>query len=266
VFAMTDPHDIAAGGAARLRQAGIDVDAGVLAADAERLLGPWAAAMSRRRPHLTWKYAATLDGRSAASDGTSQWITGPEARRDVHRERLFADAVIVGIGTVLADDPQLTVRDWPAPRQPVRVVVDTDARTPPDARVVDGAAATIVISADDAPPARVTALRDAGVDVVQLARTPAGLDPAQILDLMWGREIALAYLEGGATLAASFLRAGLVDRIVGYHAPVLLGAGSPVVADLGIHTLADARRFCLEEVTRIGEDVRVVARIMAGSE
>ena len=134
VFAVGDPHGDAAGGAEVLRAAGVDVESGVLAAEGESVLAPWLTAVRRRRPHLTWKYAATLDGRTAAADRTSRWITGPEARQDVHRLRAVADAVVVGIGTVLADDPQLTVRDVAAVRQPLRVVVDGAARCPLSAR------------------------------------------------------------------------------------------------------------------------------------
>ncbi|HMC69438.1 MAG TPA: bifunctional diaminohydroxyphosphoribosylaminopyrimidine deaminase/5-amino-6-(5-phosphoribosylamino)uracil reductase RibD, partial [Mycobacteriales bacterium] len=129
VYAVADPHDIAAGGEDALRTAGVDVEGGVLADEARATLEPWLVAVRRRRPFLTWKYAATLDGRTAAADGTSRWITGVEARRDVHRLRAESDAVVVGIGTVLADDTALTVRDWPAVRQPLRVVVDGKART-----------------------------------------------------------------------------------------------------------------------------------------
>src|SRR4051812_23884817 len=157
VYAVGDPHDDAAGGAEVLRTAGIDVEGEVLEEEAERDLGPWLVARRRRRPHLTWKYAATLDGRTAAADGTSRWVTGPQARRDVHRLRSYADAVIVGIGTVLADDTHLTVRDWPAQRQPLRVVVDGKARTPLSARILDDEAPTLVVVGADAEPRRADA-------------------------------------------------------------------------------------------------------------
>ncbi|MBV9869242.1 MAG: bifunctional diaminohydroxyphosphoribosylaminopyrimidine deaminase/5-amino-6-(5-phosphoribosylamino)uracil reductase RibD [Frankiaceae bacterium] len=266
VYALDDPHDIAAGGAVDLARAGVDVEAGVLATEAELVLGPWTSAMARRRPHVTWKYAATLDGRVAAADGSSRWITGPAARRDVHRERFYADAVIAGIGTVLADDPQLTVRHWAASRQPLRVVIDSDARTPVEAQVVDPAAPTLIVVAEDAPAARVAALGAAGAEVVGVPRAAGGVDLAAALATLWEREVALGFLEGGPTLAAAFLRAELIDRVVGYHAPVLLGAGAAVLGDVGIATLDDAGRFRFDDVTQIGDDLRVVARITPGSQ
>jgi diaminohydroxyphosphoribosylaminopyrimidine deaminase/5-amino-6-(5-phosphoribosylamino)uracil reductase len=265
VFAVTDPNPQASGGADQLRAAGIDVAAGVLAAEAGRVLGPWTQALGRGRPYVTWKYAATLDGRTAAADGSSRWITGEAARTDVHRERAQSDAVIVGVGTVLADDPQLTVRDWPATRQPARIVVDSDARTPLASKILDGAAATVVVVADDADSGRVTALRRAGTDVVEVPRLGRRVDLAVLMDVVQQREMYLLLLEGGATLAASFLRAGLVDRVVGYYAPALLGAGVALVGDLGIDTMTAAMRLELADVARIGDDVRVVAHVMTGS-
>src|SRR5205807_7069053 len=131
---------------------------------------PWLVAMRRRRPFLTWKYAATFDGRTAAADGTSRWISGPESRLDGHRLRLQSDAVVVGIGTVLADDTHLTVRDVPTARQPLRVVVDGLARTPLSARILDDAARTLVAVGDNADPERVKGLRDTGAEVLELPR------------------------------------------------------------------------------------------------
>ena len=206
----------------------------MLADEVAVVLGPWLVADRRGRPYLTWKYAATLDGRTAAADGTSQWITGAAARRDVHRERHTADAVIVGIGTVLADDARLTVRDWPAARQPLRVVVDTDARTPTSARVLDDAATTLIAVADDVAPEP----RRASVPPERrhpVPRVAASTRRRPSLALSPTRGLHRVLLEGGATLGrASFLRAGLVDRVVGYPRPALLGAGSPLVADLGV--------------------------------
>jgi diaminohydroxyphosphoribosylaminopyrimidine deaminase/5-amino-6-(5-phosphoribosylamino)uracil reductase len=166
VYALGDPNPVAAGGGEQLAAVGIDVEAGVLADEAALVLGPWATAAGRDRAHLTWKYAATLDGRTAAADGSSRWITGELARADVHRLRAEADAVMVGIGTVLADDPQLIARDWPASRQPLRVVVDSNARTPVDGKVLDGSAATLIAICDDAP--QDDSLRLSTVDVTRL--------------------------------------------------------------------------------------------------
>jgi diaminohydroxyphosphoribosylaminopyrimidine deaminase/5-amino-6-(5-phosphoribosylamino)uracil reductase len=261
VYALGDPHDVAAGGADVLRSAGIDVVGGLLAEEAAVDLGPWLVAVRRRRPHLTWKYAATLDGRTAAADGTSRWITGAEARVDVHRLRARCDAVVVGIGTVLADDAALTVRDWPTQRQPLRVVVDGKARTPLSARILDDAAETVVAVGNDADPQRVGGLRAAGADVVELARRDGRLDLHGLLAELYNRQALQLLLEGGATLAGSFVRHRLVDTVVGYHAPALFGAGPPVLADAGVTTLAGAFRLRLHDVRRLGDDVRVEATV-----
>jgi diaminohydroxyphosphoribosylaminopyrimidine deaminase/5-amino-6-(5-phosphoribosylamino)uracil reductase len=266
VYALTDPHEIAAGGGAQLRAAGVDVEAGLLAAEAATVVGRWRQAMAEHRPHVTWKYAATLDGRSAAADGTSQWITGEHARRDVHRERYEADAVIAGIGTILADDPQLTVRHWPASRQPIRVVVDSDARTPLTARVLDDTAPTIVVVAEDADSARCAALAAAGADVLSVSRRDGRVHLGEMLEALFQRNLAIAYLEGGSILAASLLRDGRVDRVVGYYAPKMVGAGVPVVGDFGVATLTGAAQFVLDDVAVLGADIRVDARRLQRSE
>ena len=198
------------------------------------------------RPFVTWKFGASLDGRVAAADGTSRWITGPPARADVHRLRAECDAVIVGIGTVLADDPLLTVRpaDGSVPAsQPLRVVVDSRGRTPPDALVRDGSAPTWV-----ATTAEVGAGPDGRVDLHRL------------LGLLFGRERRHLLLEGGPALAGAFLAAGLVDEVVGYLAPALLGSGPAALAGGGVGTIAEAHRLDLVDVTRIGDDVRITCR------
>jgi diaminohydroxyphosphoribosylaminopyrimidine deaminase/5-amino-6-(5-phosphoribosylamino)uracil reductase len=246
VIAVSDPSAEAAGGAAVLRDAGVDVETGVCAAEAEAVNEPWLVAVRRRRPFVTWKVAATLDGRVAAADGTSRWITGEAARADVHRLRAEVDTMLVGVGTVLADDPALTVRSSSgalADRQPLRVVADTTGRTPVSARVRDGTAATWLATADE------------------VGRGPDGrLDLRALLDRLFDRSQRHVLLEGGPSLAAAFLRAGLVDRVVAYVAPALLGAGASAVGDLGIATIDDALRLRLEDVTRVGDDVRLTLR------
>jgi diaminohydroxyphosphoribosylaminopyrimidine deaminase / 5-amino-6-(5-phosphoribosylamino)uracil reductase len=261
VYALDDPHPAAAGGAQRLREAGLEVETGVLTDAAAQVLGAWLFAVGHGRPHVTWKYAATLDGRTAAVDGTSRWITGDEARIDVHRERARVDAVIVGIGTVLIDDPALTVRDWPTTRQPLRVVVDSAARTPTTAAVLDSAAPTLVAVGADAGDEQVAALQARGADVARLARPDGRVDLVALLAALYERDVCITLLEGGSTLAASFVRERLVDRVLGYHAPVLLGAGAPLLGDVGVSTIAEARRLQLDEVSRLGDDVRMVSRI-----
>ena len=256
VIAARDPNPVAAGGAEDLRSAGVDVELGGFP-EAERLNEAWFTSIRRRRPFVTWKYAASLDGRSAAKDGTSQWITGTEARADVHRLRAESDAVIVGSGTLLADDPHLTAR-CPGPRrQPLRVVVDGRARTPRDARLLDDAAPSLVAVAEDAEAADLEGV----TSVVRLPRGPRGLDLAVLMTDLYARGVVSALLEGGPVLAASFLRAGMVDRVVAYLAPLLLGGeGRSALADADVSTLTAAHRLRLDDVTRIGADVRMTAR------
>ena len=234
VYAQADPNPPASGGAATLAAGGVEVLGGVRAAEAALLNEAWTFSVTHGRPFVTWKVAGTLDGRTAAADGTSAWITGQPARLDVHRLRSRCGAIVVGTGTGLADDPRLTVRrpdGTEAPRQPVRVVVGRRP-IPADARVLSPDASTLLL-ADD--PAGVLArLQEAGVRHV--------------------------WLEGGATLAAAFVTAGLVDEIVAYLAPVLVGSGSPLVGDLGVATLADAHRYALVDVRRLGDDVRLTLR------
>lgn len=259
VYAVADPSDRAGGGARRLAEAGVEVESGLLAAEAERVNAEWLTYARLRRPHVTWKFAATLDGRSAASDGTSQWITGPEAREDVHRLRARCDAIIAGSGTVLADDPRLTVRGADphdhlrTHRRPLRVVADGRARTPPGSRVLDDAAPTLVAIAEDAPALESSAA------VVRLPRSGRGLDLTALLAELGDREIVSALLEGGPTLAGSFLAEGLVDRVVAYLAPTLLGAGAAALADAGVTTLAEAYHLDIEDITTIGPDLRITA-------
>ncbi|MEO3745819.1 bifunctional diaminohydroxyphosphoribosylaminopyrimidine deaminase/5-amino-6-(5-phosphoribosylamino)uracil reductase RibD [Plantactinospora sp. B5E13] len=246
VVGVTDPNPVAAGGAETLRAAGVEVELGVRAAEAEAGNLAWLTAVRRNRPYLIWKYAATLDGRIAAADGTSMWITSEAARIDVHALRGTVDAVIVGVGTVLADDPRLTVRNLRdgslAIRQPLRVVVDSEGRTPADARVRDAAAPTWVATADE-----VGAGADGKVDL-----------PA-LLAALYQRGVRAALLEGGPILAGAFLAAGLVDKVVGYLAPKLLGAGPAALADAGPTTISEVIDLEFTDITPVGPDLRVTA-------
>lgn len=246
VIAVADPDPVAAGGAETLRDAGIEVTSGVRADEAEAGNIAWLTAVRRGRPYLIWKYAATLDGRSAAADGTSMWITSEEARIDVHALRGTTDAVIAGVGTVLADDPRLTARNLRdgslAIRQPLRVVVDSSGRTPGGARVRDAAARTWVATA-----AEVGAGPDGRVDLHGL------------LAELHRRGIRSALLEGGPTLAGGFLAAGLVDKIIGYLAPRLLGAGPTALADAGVRTLSEVIDLEFADIERVGPDLRITA-------
>ena len=249
VVAVRDPNPLASGGLDHLRAAGVEVITGVRAEEATHGLRFWLSAVRRGRPYVIWKYAATLDGRSAAADGTSQWITSERSRADVHQLRSTVDAIIAGVGTVIADDAHLTVRrasadglGTAAPRTPLRVVVDSSGRTPENARVRDDAAPTWIATAAD------------------LGCTADGrVDLEALLKHLYAGGVRGALLEGGATLAGAFLRAGFVDEIVGYVAPRILGAGSSTLNDTGITTIADAIDFELSDVTRFGPDVRLTA-------
>ncbi|MEV5324148.1 bifunctional diaminohydroxyphosphoribosylaminopyrimidine deaminase/5-amino-6-(5-phosphoribosylamino)uracil reductase RibD [Nonomuraea sp. NPDC052634] len=255
VIAVSDPNPTAAGGAARLRAHGVSVTTGVLTEAAERVNEEWLTFMRLGRSHVTWKFAATLDGRSAAEDGTSKWITSPEARADVHRMRAASDAIVAGIGTVLVDDPRLTARpggEKPA-RAPVRVVVDPDARTPATARVLDDEAPTLIAVADDVD----TGLK---ADLLRLPRHDAGLDLRALLAELAARQLVSVFLEGGPALAGSFVKEGLVDRVVAYVAPALLGSGKAALGAAGVGTIGELHRLRFDDVTVIGPDVRLIAR------
>ncbi|MEJ8633743.1 MULTISPECIES: bifunctional diaminohydroxyphosphoribosylaminopyrimidine deaminase/5-amino-6-(5-phosphoribosylamino)uracil reductase RibD [Streptomyces] len=252
VYAVADPNPQATGGGDTLRAAGIPAEAGLLAEEAAAGNTAWLTAMRRGRPFVRWKYAATLDGRIAAADRTSRWITSPEARADVHRLRAEADAVVVGSGTARADDPHLAVRGIEGATQPLRVVLDTEATVvKPGARVLDDAAPTLVAIADDAT----TDLPD----VVRLPRAGRGLSVPALLAALHERGVRSVLLEGGPTLAGAFVAEGAVDEVVGYLAPVLLGAGPAALADAGISTLPEALRLDVTEAVRIGPDLRITA-------
>jgi diaminohydroxyphosphoribosylaminopyrimidine deaminase/5-amino-6-(5-phosphoribosylamino)uracil reductase len=263
VYAVADPTPTATGGAATLAAAGVDVEGGLLTAEAARGNETWLTAVRLGRPFVLWKYAATLDGRVAAADGTSRWITSPESRADVHRLRAEADAVLVGAGTLRADDPHLAVRGAAAEAgavQPLRVVADPGASIRPGARLLDGTAPTLVAVADDLPAAATARLRELpGVEVLALPRDPSGPGIAvrPLLVALYERGVRAVLLEGGPTLAGSFLRAGVVDKAVGYLAPVLLGAGPAALGPAGVGTLADAPRLEITEAVRIGPDLRI---------
>jgi diaminohydroxyphosphoribosylaminopyrimidine deaminase/5-amino-6-(5-phosphoribosylamino)uracil reductase len=244
VYGRPDDAVPAAGGAARLTGAG--VEAGLIPDDdlrrrCEDVVADWALARRLGRPVVTWKLASTLDGRVAAADGTSRWITSSAARADAHRLRAENDTVLVGTGTALADDPALTVRaadGTPAAQQPLRAVMGRRA-LPPGSRLA-------------------RALGDpATAGTVLLLDTR---EPKDALQQLWDAGRRQVLLEGGPTLAAAFWRAGLVDRVVAYVAPALLGAGAVAVADLGIATIDDAARLRLDDVTRVGADVRLTLR------
>ncbi|MFE6649610.1 bifunctional diaminohydroxyphosphoribosylaminopyrimidine deaminase/5-amino-6-(5-phosphoribosylamino)uracil reductase RibD [Nocardioides sp. NPDC057772] len=217
VYAQSDPNPVAAGGAATLKQAGVEVEQGLYAAESRELNRVWTRAAELQRPYVTWKFATTLDGRSAAADGTSRWVSSRAARLDTHKLRALSDTMLVGTNTVAVDDPALTVRDLedrPVGVQPLRAVMG-ERDLPAERQIFDRQAPSLHL------------------------RTR---DPHEALATLWERERRHVFLEGGPTLAAAFLEAGVVDEIVVYVAPFLLGAGRSAVAGLGISTISDAFR------------------------
>jgi diaminohydroxyphosphoribosylaminopyrimidine deaminase/5-amino-6-(5-phosphoribosylamino)uracil reductase len=229
VYAVTDPNAIAGGGTGRLQAAGVQVRSGVLADQvAAGPLREWLHKQRTGLPHLTWKYASSVDGRSAAADGSSQWISSAASRLDLHRRRAIADAIVVGTGTVLADDPALTARladGSLAERQPLRVVVGM-REIPPDANVLNDDSRTMVIRTHD---------------------------PMEVIKAVSDRTDVL--LEGGPTLAGAFLRARAINRILVYIAPILLGGPVTAVDDVGVPTIARALRWQFDGVDRAGPDL-----------
>ncbi len=230
VFAMADPFPAASGGARRLAGAGVEVRSGLMAQESARLNRGWLHGLEHDRPLVTWKLATSLDGRSAASDGTSRWVSNAAARRDTHRRRAEVDVMMVGTGTVLVDDPRLTVRDdldqaLPRAHQPLRVVVG-ERSVPGHAAVLDGTAETWVTGTRDLP---------------------------SVLGSLFDQGRRHVFLEGGPTLAGAFLRSDLVDEVVAYVAPMFIGDGLPSLTGLPITTIADAVRLSVLDVATLGE-------------
>ncbi|MBI2306827.1 MAG: bifunctional diaminohydroxyphosphoribosylaminopyrimidine deaminase/5-amino-6-(5-phosphoribosylamino)uracil reductase RibD [Rhodocyclales bacterium] len=261
VAAMEDPNPLVAGqGLARLRAAGVETASGLLANEARELNIGFVSRMTRGRPWLRLKAAASLDGRTALASGESQWITGAEARCDGHRWRARACAILTGFGTVRDDDPQLNVRDIETPRQPWRVVIDSRLETPPTARLLDGGQVLVIGAEDHA--ARADALRARGADVLILPNAAGKVDLSAALQALAQRGINEVHAEAGFRLNGSLLRENLVDELLLYLAPCLIGEAALGLFNLpALAALADKRQLQWRDVRPVGADLRIIARL-----
>ena len=264
VVALEDPDpQVRGGGIARLRERGVEVDLGTGATDATRSLAPYLHHRRTGRAYALLKTAMSLDGRVAAADGLSRWITGSEARANAHELRADSQAVVVGSGTALADRPALTARDVEraVEHQPLRVLLDARGRVPAEGPLFDQSLApTLVLTTESADAAAVDAWRAAGtkVETIPTARGGIGVDLPAALELLGSHGVLQAMVEGGPTVHAALMGAGLVDRVVAYVAPTTLGRDArPAFDGPGPGTLADATRWQLVSVTGLGADVRL---------
>ena len=257
VAAMHDPNPAQASGAARLREHGVAVDVGLSEREASALNVGFVARMTRGTPWVRSKIAASLDGRTALPGGESRWITGAAARADGHAWRARACAVLTGVGTVMHDNPQLTVRGVATPRQPLRVIVDRNADTPRDARVLDGGNVLIATAG-----ARGGGF-GSGVEQIPLPDTDGRVDLAAMMRELARRGLNEVHVEAGARLNGALLRAGLIDELVVYLAGAVLGDPARGMFDIGVPFASLAERVEIEftAVDRIGDDVRLVARV-----
>lgn len=263
VAAMRDPNPQGAGGGKKLEAAGIRFECGLLEEEARELNVGFVSRVTRARPWVRMKIAASLDGRTALANGQSQWITGPEARKDGHRWRARACAVLTGIGTVTADDPRLDVREVETTRQPLRVIVDSRLETPPTARILQGGN-VLVFCAEDRPEQRET-LEGRGAEVVVLANPHGKVDLPAMLAALAARGINELHVEAGVKLNGSMLRESCVDELLVYLAPSLLGDTAQGMAGLASMTSLDERMtLTFQSADRVGADLRILARLQEG--
>ncbi len=267
--AIEDPNPLVAGnGLDKLRAAGIEVEVGLLEADARKVIPGFISRMTGGRGRVRAKLAMSLDGRTAMASGESQWITGPAARADVQRLRAMSCAVVTGIGTVLADDCSLTVRaselglplaeaELASLNQPLRVVLDSNLQTPASAAILDGAAPTLICHDEKLDAS--TALVASGVDRLALGGDQNGLKLAQLIDYLSARQSNEILVECGPRLAGAFVREGLLDELIVYMAPVLMGSAARPLLDLPLEAMAQKIPLQIEDVRKVGDDWRITA-------
>lgn len=275
IVGVSDPNPLVDGrGLAQLRDAGIVVETGCRADAAAEVIAGFASRIRTGRPQTIAKYAMTLDGRLSAYTGHSRWVTGPAARQNVHVLRDRIDAILVGIGTVLADDPQLTTRlpdelaGYGGPHQPLRVVLDGQLRTPPTARMLaaETPGETLIYTGDDAPEERQRTLEAAGAIVVRVSGPDGKVDPQAVLLDLGRRGINDLLIEGGSQVLGAFFDLGLVDRVHAYIAPVIVGGQhSPgPIGGRGVETMGAAWRLTGRRVTQFDDDILIEGRVVAG--
>lgn len=259
VAAMVDPNPLVAGqGMAKLEAAGIEVSAGLLADQAHEMNIGFFSRMRRGLPWVRMKTAASLDGMTALHNGQSQWITGEQARADGHAWRARACVILTGIGTVKADDPQLTVRGIDTPRQPRRLIVDSKLEISLDARILEGAPCWIATAQPD--PAKEAALRAGGHDILVLPDAGGKVDLAALMRELARRDINEVHVEAGTKLNGSLIRSGCVDELLVYLAPCLIGEAQGMFALPALDTLERKQRLRFHDITSIGDDLRILAR------
>jgi len=258
VAGVTDPNPAVAGrGFNQLREAGVEVTEGVLAPDCARAMDEFLFSIVRKTPFVCLKSATSLDGKIALASGESKWITGPDARAYGHRLRHFADAIVVGIETVLADDPQLSVRLEERATQPIRIVLDSRARLPLEARVWQDAPALIVAVSNEASPERLDQFRSRGATVIECPRDERGLSWPFLLQELATRGIVSLLIEGGGRVAGSALSAGVVDKVAWFLAPMLIGDGKAALNGFSVPSLQSVPRLKLPRSTALGDDILV---------
>ncbi|MEM9420968.1 MAG: bifunctional diaminohydroxyphosphoribosylaminopyrimidine deaminase/5-amino-6-(5-phosphoribosylamino)uracil reductase RibD [Pseudomonadota bacterium] len=247
VFAVPDPNPIAAGGAERLAAAGITVQAGCCEAEGRALLRPWLLGLTRVTPYVYAKVAMTLDGRTATNNGDSKWITGAKARDKGHLLRQRTDAILVGVGTVLADDPGLDPRPRErTPSQTLKVILDTHLRTPATAKCFSSPGAVLIGTGADPDPARREALEQVGAEILQLPSVNGKASLANLLSHLKKRDLTSVMIEGGGTLLGAAFDQNLIDEVWAFIAPAILGGGRSAIAGVGPTKIADA--FELQDV------------------